>query len=201
MRPTTTRATKDGTRRSTGAECPRNIGTSKPGPRAPKNSRPTITIRLTGCVRIATAIPTIEPKVPGALGMYPTPRAVASASASRGFLRGVSGAAVASMFCVILIVHIGVQRKDDGFPLAFRNLLFSEDRFGNHVFLAGPVTQVAIPATLAAKREVRVDRRVRLRLANGALVLHGAILFFSANSVFFVRSASKDFTQRSRRQR
>jgi hypothetical protein len=105
------------------------------------------------------------------------------------------------MFCVILIVQIGVQRKDDGSPLAFRNLLFSEDRFGNHIFLAGPVTQVAIPATLAAKREVRVDRRVRLRLADGALVFHGAILFFSSNFVFSVRSVLNDFTQRAQRPR
>src|ERR1700720_2482788 len=123
--------------------------------------------------------------------MYPTPNAVAIASASRGFLRGVSGAAVGSVVGVIRVVQIVVQRKDDGVPLAFTSVFFSEDRFGHHVLLAGPVTQVPFPAALAAKRKVRVDRGVGLRFANGAFVFHRAILFFSASSVFSVRSVLK----------
>src|SRR6267378_492315 len=103
--------------------------------------------------------------------MYPRPNAVAIASASRGFLCGVSG--------------------------AFTSVFFSEDRFGHHVPLAGPVPQVPFPAALAAKREVRVDRGVGLGFAYGALVFHRAILFFSANSVFFGRSVLKDLTRRS----
>src|SRR5882762_9351069 len=144
-----------------------------------------VTIRLTGCVRIATAIPTNEPNVPGALGMYPTPRAVAIASASRGFLGSASAVAVASMFGVIAVFRVVVQREDDGVLFAFTVVFFSEDWFGHNVFLAGPVAQVAFPAALAAKRKLRVDRRVRLRFANGTFVLHRKSFFsvFSAASV------------------
>jgi hypothetical protein len=81
---------------------------------------------------------------------------------------------------VIRVVQIVVQRKDEGIPLAFTGVFLIEDWFGHHIFLAGPVAQVPFPAALAAKREVRVDRRVSLRLANGAFVFHGA--FFSVNS-------------------
>src|SRR5437660_1584235 len=144
---------------------------------------PMIKIRLTGCVRIATAIPTSEPNVPGALGMYPTPKAVAIASASRGFWGGVWGAAVASVFGVIRVVQVIVQIRDNGVPLACSNVIFIENWFGDHVFLAGPVTQIPFPAALAAKREVRVDRTVSRCFADGALVLHGVVLFFSANAV------------------
>src|SRR6202165_4886781 len=131
--------------------------------------------------------------------MYPTPKAVAIASASCGFLRGVSGAAVASVVGVIRVIQILVQRKDDGVLLAFTSVFFSEYRFGHHVLLAGPVTQVPFPAALAAKREVRVDRGVSLRLANGTLVFHRAILFCSANSVFSVRSVLKNSIWRTPR--
>jgi hypothetical protein len=92
------------------------------------------------------------------------------------------------MFGVIRVVQIVVQMKDDGVPVAFSNLLFIEDWFGHDVFLAGPVTQVPLPAALAAKRKVRVDRRVGLRLADRAFVFHDALRFFSANSVFSVTS-------------
>src|ERR1700694_3226868 len=143
-----------------------------------------IMIKLTGCVRMATAIPTSEPNVPAALGRYPMPKTVAIASASRGFLRGVSDTAVASVFGVIRVVQVVVQRKGDGVPVFWRDVFFIEDWFGDHVFLAGPIAQVPLPAALAAKREVGVDRRVGLRLADGAFVLHRAIRFFSANSVF-----------------
>src|SRR6266851_9254258 len=107
------------------------------------------------------------------------------ASAKRGFLRGASVAAVASVFVVIRSVQVIVQIKDDGVPLAFSKVFFIEDWFGNHVFLAGPVAQVPFPAALAAKREVRVDRRVGFHFANGALVFHGAF-FFSANSALCI---------------
>src|SRR5713226_10108785 len=98
------------------------------------------------------------------------------ASASRGFCGGASGTATASVVGVIRAFQIVVQRQDDGVPLAISNIFFIEDRFGNHVFLAGPVAQVTIPASLA-KREVRVDRGVRLRLANRTFVFHGMLLF------------------------
>src|SRR5712692_5786238 len=114
------------------------------------------------------------------------------ASAKRGFLRGASVAAVASVFVVIRSVQVIVQIKDDGVPLAFSKVFFIEDWFGNHVFLAGPVAQVPFPAALAAEREVRVDRRVRLRFADGTFVLHRLILFFSVNSVLSLCSVLKD---------
>src|SRR5712692_10555379 len=123
------------------------------------------------------------------------------ASAKRGFLRGASVAAVASVFVVIRSVQVVVQIKEDGVPLAFSKVFFIEDWFGHHVFLTGPVAQVPFPAALAAEREVRVDRRVGLCFANGAFVLHGAILFFSANSVLSVTSVLKDFTRRAQRPR
>src|SRR6202158_6459113 len=107
--------------------------------------------------------------------MYPTPSAVAIASASRGFLRGVSGAAVASVVGVIRVIQILVQRKDDGVPLASTSVFFSEDRFGHHVLLAGPVPQVPFPAAFAAKRKVCMNRGGGLRFANGGLVFHRAI--------------------------
>src|SRR5260370_38585686 len=99
------------------------------------------------------------------------------ASASRGFCGGASGAATASVVGVIRAFQIVVQGKDDGVPLAISNIFFIEDRFGNHVFLACPVAQVTIPASLAAKREVPVDRVARLRLANRTFAFHGMLLF------------------------
>jgi hypothetical protein len=87
------------------------------------------------------------------------------------------------VFGVIRVLQVVVQRKDDGVPVFWRNVFFIEDWFGHYILLAGPVAQVPFPAALAAKREVRVDRRVGLRFADGAFVLHRAIRFFSANSV------------------
>src|SRR5260370_22217321 len=104
------------------------------------------------------------------------------ASASRGFCVGASGAATESVVGVIRGFNIVVQRQDDGVLLAIGNIFFIEDWFRHHVFLAGPVAQVTIPASLAAKREVRVDRGVRLRLANRTFVFHGMLLFFVYSS-------------------
>jgi hypothetical protein len=86
------------------------------------------------------------------------------------------------VFGVILLVQIVVQIQNGSIPLAIGNLFFIEDRFGNYVFLGGPVAQVPIPAALAAKREVRVDRRVRLRFADWAFMLQGRF-FFSLRSL------------------
>src|SRR5882672_1192689 len=85
------------------------------------------------------------------------------------------------------------SEKYDGIPLAFTGVFFIEDWFGHHVFLAGPVAQVSPPAALAAKREVRVDRRVRLRFADGAFVLHRECFF----SVFSVASGLRNLIIRS----
>jgi len=79
------------------------------------------------------------------------------------------------------------------------NVFFIEDRFRNQIFLGGPVAQVTIPASLTAKREVRVDRGVRLRLTNRTFMLHGMLLFFAYAS-FSMVSAVKSFTHHSRDQ-
>src|SRR5229473_5487930 len=112
------------------------------------------------------------------------------ASASRGFCGGASGAATGSVVGVIRAFQIVVQRQDDGVPLAIRDIFFIEDRFRNHVFLAGPVSQVTVPAAFATKGKVRVDCGVRLRLANRTLVFHGMLLFFAYSS-FSVVSAPR----------
>src|SRR5260370_28867484 len=110
------------------------------------------------------------------------------ASASRGFCGGASGAAAALVVGVIRAFQIVVQRQDDGVPLAISNIFFIEDWFGNHVFLAGPIAQVTVPASLATKRKVRVNRGVRLRLANRAFLFH-LILLFSVYSSLSLLSA------------
>src|SRR5258708_37461638 len=112
------------------------------------------------------------------------------ASASRGFCGGAAGAGVASVVGVIRPFQIIIQGKDDGVPFAICNIFFIEDRFRNHVFLAGPVAQVTVPAALATKRKVRVDRGLRLRLANRTFVFHGMLLFFVYSS-FSVISAAR----------
>ena len=96
------------------------------------------------------------------------PNAVASATASRGFLRGVSDAAAALGFSLIGIFEI----EDDRLALVFDHLFFVEDRLGDDVLLAGPIAEVPLPAALAAKREILVHLGIRLSLADGASVLH-----------------------------
>src|SRR5262249_27004401 len=108
--------------------------------------------------------PTSEPNVPGAFGAYPTPSAVAIASASRGF-------SFCSAFGVIGLVQI----QDDCLALFFRlfQFLFVENRIGHHIFFARPVAEVHRPAAFAAKREVLVLFRVGRFFADGAAVDHG----------------------------
>src|SRR6266404_3791921 len=110
--------------------------------------------------------PTSEPKVPGAFGAYPTPSAVAIASASRGFSFCVEG----SGFGVIGLVQI----EDDGLAILFRllQLFFVENRIGHHIFFARPVAEVHCPAAFAAKREVLVFFGIGCSFADGAAVDH-----------------------------
>jgi hypothetical protein len=56
-------------------------------------------------------------------------------------------------------------------------VIFAENGLGDDIFFSGPVSQVPQAATLAAKREVRVERRIGRCFANGALVLHGCSSF------------------------
>src|SRR5712692_3689130 len=94
------------------------------------------------------------------------------ARASRGFCSRMAGAAVASAFGFIRAFLIVVHAQDEAVSLAFRKVFFIKYGFGNYVFLTGPIAYVPIPAPLAAKREIRVDSGVRIRLADGAFVLH-----------------------------
>src|SRR6266850_178091 len=96
------------------------------------------------------------------------PKAVAMTSARRGFSSPASGAA--SVFAAIRFVQI----KDDGLGVALGDFRFIENRIGDDVFFAGPVAQVALPAALAAKRKVCMNRGVGLDFTNGASVFHGA---------------------------
>jgi hypothetical protein len=112
--------------------------------------------------------PKSEPQVPGPGLRRPTPSAVASASAKRGLLAAVTASGVALLFVVMVFVEI----EEDRPAFAFDQFLFVENGFGNDVFLASPVAQVAIPAAFAAKRKIRVHCGVRLSLANRAFVLH-----------------------------
>jgi hypothetical protein len=94
-----------------------------------------------------------------------------------------------SVVGVIRMVRIAVQIQDDGVGLALLDVLFREDGFGNHIFLAGPITEVPFAASLATERKIRVDRGIRFGFADRTFVFHGAFLFFSANLVFSAISA------------
>src|SRR5260370_41135037 len=65
-----------------------------------------------------------------------------------------------------------------------------EDGLRNEGLRGGPVAEVTVPAALATKRKVRVDRGLRLRLANRTFVFHGMLLFFVYSS-FSVISAAR----------
>src|SRR6267143_4421627 len=95
-------------------------------------------------------------------------------SARRGFSRRASGVAAASVFAVIRFVQI----KYDGLAVAPGEFFLVENRIGDDVFFAGPISQVAPTAALAAKRKIRVNRGVGLNFADGAFVFHGTGRFF-----------------------
>src|SRR5579864_6313876 len=60
-------------------------------------------------------------------------------------------------------------------------VIFAENGLGNDIFFGGPVAQIAVAATLAAKREIRVRLGVGRSLANRTAVSHGP--FVAADSV------------------
>src|SRR6266850_3453791 len=97
------------------------------------------------------------------------PKAVAMTNARRGFSSPASG--TASVFAAIRFFQI----KDDGLAVAPGDFFLIENRVGDDVFFAGPISQVALPAALAAKRKVRMDRGVGLGFADGAFVFHGRV--------------------------
>src|SRR6267142_3799820 len=102
------------------------------------------------------------------------PKAVAMTSARRGLSSRVSGAAAASVFAVIRFVQI----KHDGLAVAPGEFFLIENRIGDDVFFTGPISQVALPAALAAKRKILMNSGVGLNFADGAFVFHGIRSFF-----------------------
>jgi hypothetical protein len=94
---------------------------------------------------MARAIPASEPNVPGAVGRYPRPKAVAMASETRGFR--------AALFVVVLgMLALGwlILLVLDLFRFRFVHY-----RRGYFVFFHGPVSEVVLAATFAAKRKLR----------------------------------------------
>src|ERR1700719_3022619 len=57
-------------------------------------------------------------------------------------------------------------------------VIFAENGLGDDIFLGVPVTEVAHPATFAAKRKILVHLGIRGRLANRASMLHFRSLFW-----------------------
>src|ERR1700747_2185883 len=65
-----------------------------------------------------------------------------------------------------------VEIEDDGLPVAVRGFFFVEDRIGNDVLFAGPVSEVKIAAACATEGEVSIRLGVGRFLADGAVVFH-----------------------------
>src|SRR5580658_1289334 len=109
----------------------------------------------------AVRTPTSEPNVPGALGKYPTPSAVATAIASRGFFCGgvpPPGISVDGVICLAETFKILVFVFCPSLARRFTRceLAHIKHRFGHDILLAGPVAEVALAAALAAKGKIRV---------------------------------------------
>src|SRR5256885_17229602 len=93
-------------------------------------------------VRIAVITPTSEPKVPGAIGAYPTPSAVPIAYARFGFCLAASVDGVIWLSWRVCLA------------VGFVKLRFTENRVGNGILLTRPQTQLKLKAGLAAKRQI-----------------------------------------------
>jgi hypothetical protein len=64
------------------------------------------------------------------------------------------------------------QIENDGFAVAFFAVVFIEDGLGDYIFFAGPISQVALAASFAAKGEIRVHSRIRSGFTYRAFVFH-----------------------------
>src|SRR5262249_12132497 len=107
--------------------------------------------------------PTSEPYVPGALGKWPTPKAVAMAYANRGFWP-LCAAGAASALVVIVIRWL---RQFVQFPV-----IFIENGLGDDIFFRRPVAQVLQSASFAAKRKFSMNGGIGRRFADWAAMLH-----------------------------
>src|SRR6185295_1400986 len=104
--------------------------------------------------------PTSEPYVPGAFGQCPTPNAVARAYAILGFAPVAFGA-------TSVVGVIGIWQ------LAQLFVIFVENRLGHDIFFRRPISQVSLPAPLAAKGKFGILLGICWRLTNRTAVLHG----------------------------
>jgi hypothetical protein len=64
------------------------------------------------------------------------------------------------------------QVQDDSFAVAFFAVVFVEDWFGDYILFAGPISQVAFAASIAAKGKIRMYRGIGGGLTYWALVFH-----------------------------
>jgi hypothetical protein len=120
--------------------------------REEKRARTLVGRKKKRAVRTAVRMPTREPKVPGAVGTKPTPRAVASAKGSEKL-----GLAAGTDLDISVFGIMGTgQIQNDGFVLAFAPFVFVKNGFGDDILFRSPVAEIEQAAALAAEREVCV---------------------------------------------
>src|ERR1700736_4412921 len=69
------------------------------------------------------------------------------------------------------VVAVG-QIQNDGFTIAFFAVIFVEDGLGDYILFAGPISEVALAASFAAKGKIRMNSRVGRGLTYRAFVFH-----------------------------
>src|SRR5215469_2214326 len=116
--------------------------------------------------------PASEPQVPGAGLRYPVPKTVARAKSKRGF-----GCEIPGTDSVVVAMRL-LEIEDDGLSIASGGSFFVEDRIGNDVLFAGPVSEVQVAAACTAEGEIGVRLGVGRFLADGAGVFHWSAVFY-----------------------
>src|SRR6516225_1408701 len=71
-----------------------------------------------------------------------------------------------------------VEVEDDGLSIASGGSFLVEDRIGNDVFFAGPVSEVQVAAACTAEGEIGVRLGVGRFLADRAAVFHRSAVFY-----------------------
>src|SRR5215469_1557323 len=116
--------------------------------------------------------PASEPQVPGAGLRYPVPKTVARAKSKRGFGREIPG--TESVVVAMRLVEI----EDDGLSIGSGDSFLVEDRIGNDVLFAGPISEVQVAAACTAEGEIGVRLGVGRFLADRAAVFHRSAVFY-----------------------
>src|SRR5690348_1123662 len=88
---------------------------------------------------------------------------VARAYASRGLL--------ASHACCVAASVLSIGVLGGIFRLV---VIFAENGLGNDIFFRGPVAEIAVPATFAAKWKISMNLGIGWCLTNRTSVLHGS---------------------------